>query len=242
MAAVAAGAGTAATAKGGAHRARRREQRAALSTPAARLTRALTLKFGLREALGASGAAAVATHVAASVDAAGVVDFDRLFSSSSGGGGGGGSAHAGELKLEICSGLGEWIVAQAAADRAAKRGARWVALEIRHDRVWRTFVRSAMTFAAEAAATNLAIVAGDAAQVLPGHFAADSFSHVFVNHPEPPQQRGRQVRGDESTSDQRHLLTPLFLAAVQRVLQPGGMLVITTDNEWCVARAPTRAL
>ena len=127
--------------KGGAHRARRREQRAALSTPAARLTRALTLKFGLREALGESDAAAVATHVRASINAAGVVDFDRLFSSGSGSGsgsggddgsgGGGGRLRGGELKLEICSGLGEWIVAQAAADRAAKCSARWVALEIR---------------------------------------------------------------------------------------------------------------
>lgn len=107
--------------------------------------------------------------------------------------------------------------------------------------MWRTFVKSTLTLAKEAAATNLAIVAGDAAQVLPRHFAADSFSHVFVNHPEPPQQRGRQVRAEESTSDQRHLLTPLFLAAVQRVLQPGGLLVITTDNEWCVAVVSTRA-
>jgi pentatricopeptide repeat protein len=97
-----------------------------------------------------------------------------------------------ELKVEVCSGAGEWVVAQAKHDPAAD----WAALELRHDRAHQT-----LTKAVFAEARNLAVLCGDAMHILPTHFPADSVSRLFVNHPEPPQQTGG--RGD---SQGRHLL------------------------------------
>jgi hypothetical protein len=80
-----------------------------------------------------------------------------------------------------------------------------------------------------AGAANLCVVGGDAARIVPVHFAPSTFHRVFVNHPEPPQQT---ARGESYTSEGKHLLTPDFLSEVARTLAPGGMLVIATDNLW----------
>ena len=42
------------------------------------------------------------------------------------------------LKLEICSGAGEWAISQATNDKSSN----WVTMELRHDRVYQTFTRS----------------------------------------------------------------------------------------------------
>lgn len=97
-----------------------------------------------------------------------------------------------DLKVEICSGAGEWVVAQAKQDPAAD----WVAVELRHDRAYQT-----LTKAVFADVRNLAVLCGDAMHILPSHFPSDCVSRLFVNHPEPPQQTGS--RGD---SQGRHLL------------------------------------
>ncbi|CAE7254459.1 trmB, partial [Symbiodinium pilosum] len=60
--------------------------------------------------------------------------------------------------LEVCSGTGDWVVAQAKADSGR---ANWVASELRYDRVW-----SILTKAIFANVENLAVIAGDAGTVL----------------------------------------------------------------------------
>merc|ERR1719326_859044 len=63
------------------------------------------------------------------------------------------------VKLEICSGHGEWVVAQAKAECGI---ANWAAVELRHDRLCKIFSRMVLETAG-----NLCILGGDAAKILP---------------------------------------------------------------------------
>jgi tRNA G46 methylase TrmB len=58
-----------------------------------------------------------------------------------------------------------------------------VSLELRHARVYQTFTRAIFE-----GANNLCVMGGDASQVLWSHVAPGQVSHLFINHPEPPQQ------------------------------------------------------
>lgn len=128
------------------------------------------------------------------------------------------------------------MVAQALADMDAttKRPlARWVALELRCDRVHDTLCRSVFNCPniepdpsrGFAGLAHLALLGGDAAQILPLHVAPGSISAIFINHPEPPERTG-----GEGDSQGKHLLTHNFLRAVHRVLRPRGRVTIVTDN------------
>jgi len=108
-------------------------------------------------------------------------------------------------------------VAQAQADPHSL----WVTLELRQDRVQQTFARAAC-----AGVDNVCVMGGDAMVVIPRHVAPNTFLRVFVNHPEPPQQTGRD------SSEGRHLLTPAFFSQVARILAPEGLFVVSTDNHW----------
>ncbi|KAJ1481156.1 putative methyltransferase-domain-containing protein [Baffinella frigidus] len=122
------------------------------------------------------------------------------------------------VKLEVCSGAGEWAVAQARADTGK---ANWVTLELRHDRVHQTFMR--MVFAK---ARNLAAVHADAAAALPTLFKPGSFEAILINHPEPPQQTG----GEDSQAS--HLLDEAFFLSMHPALAKSGVITIVTDNLW----------
>ena len=65
------------------------------------------------------------------------------------------------LKLEVASGTGDWAAAQALAEVGT---ANWAALELRHDRVYDIFSRMVLQ-----GVPNLAVIGGDAAQVLAEH-------------------------------------------------------------------------
>lgn len=123
------------------------------------------------------------------------------------------------LKLEICTGAGEWIVTQAAADRASD----WVALELRFDRAYQTFVRGYFQ-----QLKNLCVLRGDANNVLDAIEPA-SLEQIYINHPEPPQQRGAHL---ESTG--KHLLTKDFFIQCEKLLlrSPGSYITVLTDNLW----------
>ncbi|KDO18029.1 hypothetical protein SPRG_16584 [Saprolegnia parasitica CBS 223.65] len=121
------------------------------------------------------------------------------------------------IKMEICSGAGEWVVSQAKKDP----NANWVALEIRHDRVYQIFTQAVFE-----RVDNLCIVAGDASVAVPQHLTPGLVDFIFINFPEPPQQTG----GDSSQA--KHLLTQGFLTDCARLLKPNGRLTIVTDNKW----------
>jgi len=123
-------------------------------------------------------------------------------------------------KLEVCSGTGDWVVAQALAEADQ---ANWVASELRYDRVC-----SILSKAALARVDNLCLLAGDAGSILRGSVPAGSLSHVCVNFPEPPQT-SRNSSCDEAES-QLHLLTPSFFADVHAALEDAGALTIFSDN------------
>lgn len=144
----------------------------------------------------------------ASFDPDARIDFSKVFGSS-----------RAELPtmLEVCSGGGEWAVDQA---RHAAETANWITLELRHDRVYRTFARAVLNDV-----KNLCTIGGDAAYVLGKHFAAGSCDSVFINHPEPPERTG----GTED-SEGFHLLTASFFGLLKTVLLPGGTVTLVTDN------------
>jgi pentatricopeptide repeat protein len=169
-----------------------------------------------------------------------VINFSRLFSEE-------GSKHV-PVKLEICSGTGEWVAQQALADSGK---ANWVAIEVKHDRVYQTFLRMAFQNV-----RNLCSIHGDATAILPNHFSPGSVHSVFINHPEPPVQFGGWGTKNENategeTNDQeessaggsskkpsgdwsqgKHLLSLEFFAQLERVLIPGGTITVVTDNLW----------
>jgi len=139
------------------------------------------------------------------------------------------------VKLEICSGKGEWAVEQALADQGR---ANWVTCELRQHRVYQTFSRAVF----RGAAHNLAIVGGDAVDFLANRVVPEQVSAIFVNHPEPPQQRqwdgenaweaSNPAGGKVVSSEAAHLLQDSFFLHMHRVLRKRGTLCIVTDNSW----------
>ena len=119
-------------------------------------------------------------------------------------------------KLEICSGDGEWVVAQAQADPDAD----WIALELRCSRVVNILHRSV-----SASLSNIYLLGGDAAYILPHRIAPTSISPIFINHPEPPER----IAGSSRVQG-KHLLTASFFVEMHRVLRVGGKLAIVSDN------------
>jgi tRNA G46 methylase TrmB len=137
-----------------------------------------------------------------------------------------------ELKynLEICSGNGDWAVEQARNDPENA----WITVELRSDRVFHTLYKSfinsfqSSTSSLPSSSSNLLMIQSDAFYLLPNHFPSNSMRHIFVNHPEPPQQTSAK-----QSSDADHLLNPFFFKEVERILLPNeGMVTIVTDNLW----------
>merc|ERR1712070_354229 len=122
---------------------------------------------------------------------------------------------------EICSGTGDWVTAQAKADSGQ---ANWVALELRLNRVHQTLCKGIFQGGLE----NLCVVGGDARLVLSKFVQPETMAYIFVNHPEPPQQR----TADASSSQSTHLLDRKFFDLMSKCLKPGGRLTICTDNAW----------
>ena len=122
------------------------------------------------------------------------------------------------VKIEICSGAGEWVVSQAKNDP----GSDWVSMEIRHDRIYQIFCRSMFDNC-----HNLSIISGDASIILPLHIQSSCAKFIFVNYPEPPQQKG-----EDHDSQSSHLLSGEFFKSMANALTDDGIMTILTDNEW----------
>eukprot|EP00929_Paragymnodinium_shiwhaense_P034623 TRINITY_DN1880_c0_g3_i1.p1 TRINITY_DN1880_c0_g3~~TRINITY_DN1880_c0_g3_i1.p1 ORF type:complete len:904 (+),score=277.86 TRINITY_DN1880_c0_g3_i1:130-2841(+) len=218
-------------------------------------------KKSKRERLAAQKLAASSKGPAASTDSQSPavsiarVDLPKLFQVSREGklggesGAGGSSSSSSKprpVHLELCSGGGEWLTAQAVHEPSID----WVACELRLDRSSRCFQRFALHGLAGTSA-NVGLIAGDAHQALRDKLFPGCCSRVFVNHPEPPHQTNLSAAvGDgEGDSDDdapeaaekatggdalpaTHLLTVDFLRdGVASVLRPGGTLTICTDSK-----------
>ena len=125
------------------------------------------------------------------------------------------------VKLEICSGAGEWAVAQAHADGGR---AVWGALELRYDRV-----HAGLCCAIFQRVPNICHIAGDAQAVLERHVADGAVQRIFVMHPEPPQQCSNAA---DAHSESAHLLSHAFVREMGRTLCVDGTVCIVTDSLW----------
>lgn len=132
--------------------------------------------------------------------------------------------------------------------------ALWLALELRCDRVYHTISRSVIenivrhshhaneitrnksyhekntdtnkvSSTSFSGLSNLAIIGGDATNILPNRIAPGSITSVYINHPEPPERTGGV--GD---SEGQHLLTQEFFSEIHRILKSTGTCTIVTDN------------
>lgn len=82
-------------------------------------------------------------------------------------------------------------------------------------------IRYARKRARQRGLANVRFAVGDAKQVVSQYVAPGSVAEVHIYHPQPYY---------EPTQVGRRLITPLFLLLVHRALEPGGLLVVQTDN------------
>ncbi len=133
------------------------------------------------------------------------------------------------MKVELASGTGDWVVAQALADAGR---ANWVACELKHDRVASILSRVVM-----GGAPNLAVLGGDGVAILSAHVQPTSVSHFFVNFPEPPHRWGTEDAESELTGSL--LSTEFFLAAHAALVDRGRLTIFSDNHRYCctIARA-----
>eukprot|EP01062_Namystynia_karyoxenos_P023366 TRINITY_DN19021_c0_g1_i2.p1 TRINITY_DN19021_c0_g1~~TRINITY_DN19021_c0_g1_i2.p1 ORF type:complete len:1049 (+),score=312.68 TRINITY_DN19021_c0_g1_i2:96-3149(+) len=186
------------------------------------------LEAALRERMGAdtlvtTGSAAhqwLQARLKRSIGASGHLRWKNIFKDDPGG-------SQLPVKLEICSGNGDWVAAQASHEAGH---VRWAAVELRHDRVYRIFTRVVLD-----ALSNVAIIGGDAAQVLAHRIADGSVTQICVNFPEPPYHTG-----SEDAESQFHLLTPEFFRQMHRcVCAEGGVTIFSDSRRYCGSLART---
>ena len=143
------------------------------------------------------------------------------------------------IDVELGAGLGDWIVQQALANP----NRHYVPVEIRADRVARTFAKMALSSVAESEPrpiSNLCCVRAESELFLNNRVRPKSVSRIFVNHPEPPTQtfgtddeRLHKIANDvKDETEPRHMLQSSVLEAAFKCLQDDGKLIVVTDNQW----------
>lgn len=145
------------------------------------------------------------------------LDLIKLFSEAV-------DADAAPINLELCSGGGEWLAAQAKRDPSAC----WMACELRQDRAAHCFQRFALQGLSNG---RVGLLAGDAVDALQHRLCRCTCSHLFVNHPTPPHQTDLETAAEGNAETATHLLTASFLRnGCAKLLVPGGTLTICTDS------------
>ena len=115
--------------------------------------------------------------------------------------------------LEIGFGMGEVLIDAAASTPAWD----FLGIDVHEPGIGRV-----LAAAAAAALSNLRVLRGDAAELLPASFAARSLDQIWVLYPDPwPKKRHHK----------RRLVQPAFAAELVRALRPGGRLRLATDWE-----------
>ncbi len=117
------------------------------------------------------------------------------------------------VKIEYCSGTGQWISHQAKNDPESN----WVAVEKQFDRVKRIWSKLK-----NFDLNNLFCVCGEALNVTKRYFADETVSEVYINFPDPwPKKRHAKYR----------LIQPSFVDHLERILKKGGTVTLVTDDE-----------
>lgn len=138
------------------------------------------------------------------------------------------------LEIELGSGFGDWIVKKARSDPSTN----FISVELRADRVWQTFARTAV-LANTTPVDNLCIVGAESTSFLSEHIHEASVSAIYINHPEPPTQTyGADSYSLESIMsggvEPAHMISSQMLRAAAKCLtkHQSSRLVIVTDNKW----------
>lgn len=116
------------------------------------------------------------------------------------------------LKIEYCSGNGDWIAARALADPTSN----WVAVEMIFDRVKKIWSKR-QNFGIN----NLFIVCGKGESVTESYIPNESVSEVFINFPDPwPKRRHAKYR----------IIQAAFIKEIERILIPDATFTFVTDD------------
>jgi len=94
----------------------------------------------------------------------------------------------------------------------------WITLELRYDRAYQTFSKAVF-----AGIHNLCVLCGDAMTIIPTHMPSSVLDHVFVNHPEPPQQvagKGGSSQGNHLLDEVRASFLPIYLSTYLPTYRP----------------------
>ena len=75
---------------------------------------------------------------------------------------------------------------------------------------------------------NIVCLGGDASRVLPRHFPRSSIDAIYINFPQPPDNR--RTAAVSLQNDGKHLYTSGFLRELLDILREGGSLTLVTDN------------
>ena len=115
--------------------------------------------------------------------------------------------------IEYCSGNGAWIAAKAEEQPEYN----WVAVEKKFERVrkiWSKIKNSTLP--------NLLAVCGEGLRTTQHYIPHASVRAVYINFPDPwPKRRHSKHR----------IVEPLFVKEIHRILEPGGILTMVTDDE-----------
>ncbi|GAA4357015.1 tRNA (guanosine(46)-N7)-methyltransferase TrmB [Hymenobacter saemangeumensis] len=116
------------------------------------------------------------------------------------------------LVLEVGCGKGEYTVGLA----QRHPGRNFLGLDIKGERIWRGSTR------AEALGLGNVGFVRTRAEALEAQFAPGELAEIWITFPDP-RPRDRDIK--------RRLTSPRFLNQYERLLQPGGLAHLKTDNE-----------
>jgi len=123
------------------------------------------------------------------------------------------------LRIEIGSGNGDWVINQC---RSSPSPANFLSIELRSDRIAKQIEKMAL-----GGIDNLCVAGGECGKVLRDFVGEKSVECVYVNFPEPPQQRSGDK--DESAG---HMLKNENLEIIGRSLlgDGRGRFIFVSDN------------